>query len=192
LNSWRILPGETVKAAKVGDKMKYLKILANLLIRDIPIHIINLLTALLPNHLVTNRIRGALMRPFFKKCGKRLQIGKGVIINNPGNLVMGNDCYISHYCYVQAKGGIELGNNVIIGPMSVIASSNHIFENGLATNKGISKPIKIGQGTWCGGHVVITSGVNIENSVVVAAGAVVTKDVSANSKVAGVPAKRLG
>lgn len=171
--------------------MKYLNILYNFTIRDIPIHIINLLTALLPNHLVTNRIRGALMGPFFGECGKRLQIGKGVIINNPANIKMGDDCYISHYCYVQAKGKIEFGDNVIIGPMTVIASSNHIFENGLATNKGSSKPIKIGKGTWCGGHVVITSGVSIGNSVVVAAGAVVTKDVPSNNRVAGVPAKIL-
>lgn len=166
-------------------------IIVNFLIREVPIHLINLVTAILPNHLVTNRIRGSLMRPFFRSCGKGLQIGKGVIINNPGNLKMGENCYISHYSYIQAKGGITFGDSVIIGPMSVVASSNHILENGVATNKGISKPINIGQGTWCGGHVVITAGVNIGNGVVVAAGAVVTKDVPTNNKVAGVPAKIL-
>ncbi|PIC83079.1 acyltransferase [Sporosarcina sp. P1] len=171
--------------------MKHIRYLISFLGRDIPIHMINLLTALLPNHIVTNRIRGSLISPFLGESGKRLQVGKNVIINNPGKLRIGNDCYISHFCYVQAKGEIVFGDNVIIGPMSVIASSNHIFENGIATNKGISKPIKIGSGTWCGGHVVITSGVNVENGVVVAAGAIVTKDVSANSKVAGVPAKEL-
>lgn len=169
--------------------MKYVKIILNFLIRDIPIHLINLITNLLPNHFVTNRIRGGLIRPFIGKCGKRLQIGKGVIINNPGNLQMGNDCYISHYCYVQAKGKIEFGNNVIVGPMSVIASSNHVIENGNVTNKGNSAPIKIGNGTWCGGHVVITDGITIGESVVIGAGAVVTKNIPYNTRVAGVPAK---
>lgn len=169
--------------------MKITKTIVNFVLRNIPIHVINLVTALLPNHLITNRIRGGLMRPFFGSCGKRLQIGKGVIINNPGNLYLGNDCYISHYCYIQAKGEVSLEDNVIIGPMSVIASSNHIFENGVVTNKGSSKPITIGKGTWCGGHVVITSGIKIGNSVVVAAGAVVTKDVPADKRVAGIPAK---
>ncbi|WP_430790431.1 acyltransferase [Virgibacillus flavescens] len=171
--------------------MRYVKILMNFIYRDLPIHLINLITALLPNHLITNRIRGGLMRPFFGKCGKRLQIGKGVIINNPGGLTFGNDCYISHYCYVQAKGIVELDDNVIIGPMSVIASSNHVFKNGVATNKGSNAPITIGKGTWCGGHVVITSGVNISRSVVVAAGTVITKDVDSNLIIGGVPAKVL-
>ncbi|MDV2684409.1 hypothetical protein RYX56_08500 [Alkalihalophilus lindianensis] len=171
--------------------MRYIKIIINFLCRETPIHLINLITALLPNHLITNRIRGGLMRPFFGKCGKRLQIGKGVILNNPGNLFLGDDCYISHYCYVQAKGKVYLADNVIIGPMSVVASSNHVFEKGVVTNKGISKPISIGKGTWCGGHVVITSGVNIGEGVVVYAGAVVTKDVHANCKIAGMPAHPL-
>lgn len=169
--------------------MKYVKFFMSFIGRDIPIHLINLLTALLPNHIVTNRIRGGLIRPFLGSCGKRLQIGKGVIINNPGSIFIGNDCYISHYCYVQGKGRIEFDDNVIIGPMSVIASSNHLIEDGKVLNKGISAPIKIGEGTWCGGHVVIVSGVTIGNSSIVAAGAVVTKDIESNSKVIGIPAR---
>lgn len=171
--------------------MKYIPILFNFTLREVPIHFINLLTGLLPNHLVTNRIRGLLVGFFLGKCGKRFQIGKGVIINNPGSLVVGDDCYISHYSYVQAKGSITLNDNVIIGPMSVIASSNHTFDKGKVTNRGRSKPIKIGKGTWCGGHVVITAGVTIGESVLVGAGAVVTKDISDNTKVAGIPAKSL-
>ena len=169
--------------------MKYINFFISFLSRDIPIHLINLLTALLPNHIVTNRIRGFLTKPFLGRCGKRLQIGKGVIINNPGSLIVGNDCYLSHYCYIQAKGKVELGDNVIIGPMSVIASSNHIFENDKVLNKGISSPIKIGSGTWCGGHVVITSGITIGKSVIIGAGAVVTKDIESFSRAVGIPAK---
>ena len=161
----------------------------NFLFRDIPIHLINLMTALLPNHLITNRIRGTLMRPFFGSCGKKLQIGKGVIINNPALLHLGNECYISHYCYIQAKGKVILDDNVIIGPMSVIASSDHVIENGIVTNKSISRTISIGKGTWCGGHVIVTSGVKIGNGVIVGAGAVVTKDIKSGEKVYGIPAK---
>lgn len=171
--------------------MRYIKNIVPFVFREIPIHIINLITSLLPNHIVTNMIRGFFIRPFLGKGGKRLQIGKGVIINNPGSLFIGNDCYISHYCYIQAKGIIRLEDNVIIGPMSVIASSNHKIENGLVTNKGISKQIFIGKGTWCGGHTIITSGINIGEAVIVGAGAVVTKDISSNIKVVGIPAKEI-
>ena len=169
--------------------MNYLKAILNFVLREIPIHLINILTAILPNHYITNRIRGLLMKPFIGRSGKRLQIGRGVIINNPGNLFLGNDCYISHYCYVQAKGKVTMEDNVIIGPMSVIATSKHIIENGVVTNKGISHPIIIGKGTWCGAHIVITSGVTMGNSVVVGAGAVVTKNVGSYETVVGVPAR---
>lgn len=169
--------------------MRIAIIIIDFLLRDVPIHIVNILTAVLPNHYVTNRTRGLLIRPFIGSGGKRLQIGKGVIINNPKNLYLGNDCYISHYCYIQAKGNVTLEDNVIIGPMSVIASSKHIIENGIVTNKGVSNPIFIGKGTWCGGHVVISSGVRVGKSVIVGAGAVVTKDVKDREMVVGVPAK---
>lgn len=169
--------------------MRIVNITIEFLLRDVPIHIANILTAALPNHYVTNRIRGLLIRPFLGSGGKRLQIGKGVIINNPKRLYLGNDCYISHYCYIQAKGNVTLEDNVIVGPMSVIASSKHIVENGMVTNKGVSDPIFIGKGTWCGGHVVISSGVRIGKSVVVGASAVVTKDIVDGVKVGGVPAK---
>ncbi|MCT1901856.1 acyltransferase [Oceanobacillus sojae] len=168
--------------------MKLITYLINFFFRDIPIHLINLVTALLPNHIVTNRIRGFLMKPFFGKCGKRLQVGKGVILNNPGSLYLGNDCYISHYCYLQAKGKVILENNVIIGPMSVIASSNHVIEKGVVSNKGVNKPIYLGEGTWCGGHVIITAGCSIGKSTVIGAGSVVTKDIPDHSRVFGIPA----
>ncbi len=171
--------------------MKYFKYIINFVFRDIPIHFINLLTSILPNHLISNRIRGSLIRPFLGKCGRRLQIGRGVIINNPSELYLGNDCYISHYCYIQARGKVILDDNVIIGPMSVIATSKHIVEKGIVTNKGISEPIKIGKGSWCGSHVIITSGVVIGQSVIIGAGSVVTKDVKNYDKVAGVSAKSI-
>lgn len=169
--------------------MKYSMAVSSFFLRDIPIQLINMLTSILPNHIVTNRIKGLLLKPFFGSCGKRIQIGKGVIINNPQNLYMGNDCYISHYSYVQAKGGVTLDDNVIIGPMSIISSSKHIVQQGLVTNKGDSKPIKIGKGTWCGGHVVISSGVNIGQSVIVGAGSVVVKDIEDHTMVVGIPAQ---
>ena len=168
-----------------------LVIIFNFIFRNIPIHIINMITALLPNHLVINRLRGFLIRPFLGSSGKRLQVGRGVIINSPENLFIGDDCYISHYCYIQAKGKVTLKDNVIIGPMSVVASSNHAKNNDIVLNKGENKPIVIGKGTWCGGNVVIIAGVNIGKSVIVGAGAVVSKNVNNYMTVGGVPAKQI-
>ena len=55
----------------------------------------------------------------------------------------------------------------------------------------IAKPIRIGNDVWIGGNVTIMPGLTIGNNVVIAAGAVVTKDVPDNSLVAGVPAKKV-
>ncbi|WP_246238140.1 acyltransferase [Alkalicoccus luteus] len=74
--------------------------------------------------------------------------------------------------------------------MSIIASSNHIFKDGQVTNKGESHPIIIEKGSWAGAHVVITSGVKVGESALIAAGAIVTKNVEKHSRVAGVPAKQ--
>lgn len=53
------------------------KIFINFFLRDIPIHIVNLITGLLPNHMVTNRIRGLFIGPFLKTTGKKTPNRKG-------------------------------------------------------------------------------------------------------------------
>lgn len=166
-----------------------IKIIATFILRDIPIHFINIITSLLPNHLYINRLRGKLISPFLGGAGAKLQIGRGVIINNPANLFLGDDCYLSHYCYIQAKGTIDIGDNVIIGPMNIVASSKHIFKEGIFLHQGDSKPIVIESGTLTGGNVTILSGIKIGQGAKIGAGSVVTKDVDSESFVAGVPAK---
>lgn len=161
----------------------------NFICRNIPIHIIQLGTAILPNTGITTKIRGFLVRPFIKKCGSGFRLGSGVIINKPDRLIIGNDVYIAHNTWINAVGEITLEDKVIIGPMSVLASGKHVFENGCVTNKGKSQPIKIGKGSWLASHVVVTDGIEIGKGSIVAAGSVVTKDVSEESLVGGVPAK---
>jgi maltose O-acetyltransferase len=64
-----------------------------------------------------------------------------------------------------------------------------MYPSGRRRHLGIAKPVTIGDDVWIGGNAVILPGVTIGNNCVVAAGAVVTKDVPANSLVAGVPAR---
>lgn len=159
----------------------------NYLFKDLPVFLILLFMQLFPNHLYINKLRGILISPFLGSCGKNLQIGRGVILNNPGSLYVGNDCYISHNCYVQAKGIIELGNNVIIGPMCILATSNHKRINGVVTNQGINRKIIIGSNTFCGGNTTILSGIIIGYNVTVGAGSVVSKNIDDNSFIIGNP-----
>ena len=168
---------------------KYFKYAFFYVTRDVPIYLIGLITNILPPTTTMNYVRGFFVRPFLGKCGKRFQLGKNVIINHPELLFLGSDCYISHNCYIQARGIVTFDNNVIIGPMSIIASSKHIIKDGMVTNKGTSLPIRIGEGTYCGGHVTINSGVSIGKSVVIGAGAVVTHDIPDNCRAYGIPAQ---
>lgn len=115
-----------------------------------------------------------LFPPFYADYGQNITIGKNVFINSG--------------CCFQDQGGIEIGDNALIGQQVVLATLNHDL---LPEKRGsmIPAPIKIGNDVWIGAHATILSGVTIGNGAVVAAGAVVTKDVPENTVVGGVPAK---
>ncbi len=85
---------------------------------------------------------------------------------------------------------VHIGNHVMIGPNTLISTVGHpLSPKGRREHLGIAKPISIGNDVWIGGNCVILPGVTIGNNVVVAAGAVVTKNVPDNCVVGGVPAK---
>lgn len=157
---------------------------------SIPMHFIMLFTSLIPNSTIANKIRGRLLKPFFKKCGKNPQIGPGVILNGVRNLTLEDNVYIAHNVWVNARGGITIGCDSIVGPYSVIATSQHPFEgNKFSNSETVLKPIRIGSGCWLASHVVVTSGVNIHDISLVSAGSVVTKDIVKPGMYGGVPAK---
>ena len=115
-----------------------------------------------------------LFPPFHTDCGKNTKIGKRVFINAG--------------CQFQDQGGITIGDDVLVGPQTIIATLNH---DPAPDKRGgmIPKPIKIGDKVWLGARVTICPGVTIGEGAIVGAGAVVTKDVPPRSVVAGVPAK---
>ncbi|MDE7296632.1 MAG: sugar O-acetyltransferase [Clostridia bacterium] len=115
-----------------------------------------------------------LFPPFYTDYGQNITIGKNVFINSG--------------CCFQDQGGIEIGDNVLIGQQVVLATLNHDLLPQKRANM-TPAPIKIGNGVWIGAHATVLAGVSVGNGAVVAAGAVVTKDVPANTVVGGVPAK---
>ena len=106
------------------------------------------------------------------------------------NITLGKRVFINSGCCFQDQGGIEIGDDVLIGQQVVIATLDHDLD---PDNRGSMRPspVKIGNKVWIGAHATILPGVTIGDGAVVAAGAVVTKDVPANTVVAGVPAKVL-
>ena len=88
------------------------------------------------------------------------------------------------------RGGIEIGDGCLIGHNVVLATVNHDLDPSQG-RKNHYAPIKLGQHVWIGSNATITAGVTIGDWAVVAAGAVVTKDVPPYTVVGGVPAKMI-
>lgn len=112
--------------------------------------------------------------PFYTDFGKNIHLGKNVFINS---------C-----CQFQDQGGIFIGDGCLIGPGSMLATLNHGFAPADRPNM-THAPIRIGRGVWMGAHVTVLPGVTIGDNSIIAAGAVVAKDVPADMIVGGVPAR---
>lgn len=112
--------------------------------------------------------------PFYTDFGKNIHLGKNVFINAD--------------CKFQDQGGITIGDNALIGHNVVLATLNHEEDPNKRGNL-IAAPINIGKNVWIGSNATILPGITVGDGAIIAAGAVVTKDVEAESIVAGVPAK---
>ena len=114
-------------------------------------------------------------------------------LNLIGNkIIIGNQVGIGEFAYLGGAGGLEIGDNCIIGQYFSCHPENHNHENinQLIRLQGVSRQgIKIGSNCWIGSKVTIVDGVNIGSGCIIAAGAVVTKSFPNNVVIAGVPAK---
>lgn len=117
-----------------------------------------------------------ILSPFTADYGTNIKLGKNIFIN------------INNYFMDGAT--IEIGDNVFIGPSCGFYTANHPLDY-QRRNQGLEKalPIKVGDNCWFGANVSVMPGVTIGSGCVIAAGAVVTKDMPDNSLIAGIPAK---
>ena len=125
--------------------------------------------------------------------GERSVIESFSSINNAvGDVIIGNHTRIGLHNTI--IGPVTIGNHVNLAQGITITALNHNFENPdqRIDEQGVStKPIAIGNDVWIGANAVVLQGVTIGSHCVVAAGAVITKDVPDNTLVGGVPAKIL-
>ena len=151
-----------------------------------------------------------------KDCSTQLSIGQHVEISGSRNISVGSEIYIVDNAVIRSVDGIlnigsrfalnggarlvadcgeiHIGNDVMVGPNTVIRASNHKFERTdipIWDQGQTGGTIEIGDDVWIGANAVILSNVNVGSHVVVAAGAVVTNDIPDFSIVGGVPAKLL-
>jgi serine acetyltransferase len=116
----------------------------------------------------------------------KFHTGAFIVVNKNALLEIGSG-YTNNNAEINCFNHIKIGNDVAISKGVIIRDSdNHEISD---NTKPVSMPIVIGNHVWIGLNAIILKGVNIGDGAVIAAGAVVTKDVPANSVVAGVPAK---
>ena len=106
------------------------------------------------------------------------------------NIHMGADVFVNVGCCFQDQGGIFIGDRVLIGHNVVLATLNHDLDPAKRANLHPA-PIRIGNDVWIGSNATVLPGVTIGDGAIVAAGAVVTKDVAPLTVVAGVPAREI-
>lgn len=106
------------------------------------------------------------------------------------NITIGENFYANHNLVILDPARVEFGDNVFIGPNCAFYTPEHPLDF-KTRNAGYeyAYPIKVGNNVWFGGSVTVLSGVTIGDNSVIGAGSVVTKDVPANTVVAGNPAK---
>ena len=154
-----------------------------------------------------------MLAPLYQHRGRHSKIYRSVRMDTPPyrKFSLGDYSVVESFsCINNAVGDVIIGDhtriglhNTIIGPVTIghhvnlaqgitITALNHIFEDKIQRidAQGVStKPVIIGDDIWIGANAVVLPGVSIGNHSVVAAGAVVTKDVPPHTLVAGVPAK---
>jgi acetyltransferase-like isoleucine patch superfamily enzyme len=116
-----------------------------------------------------------LIPPFYTAGRNEIRIGRQVFVNQN--------------CTFYDLGGLDISDDVMIGPNVSIITAGHPLEPSQRRTATIGKPIVIEKGVWIAAGAIIIGGVTVGEHSVVAAGSIVTKDVPANTLVGGNPAR---
>lgn len=161
------MPEETERHRQVRELLREFNGLAN----TDPERSRNLLQGLFPNSEVPT-----LWPPLHLELGENTHFGPG--------------CFVNFNCTILDLADVTIGAGTLIGPGCQLITVEHPLEHGpRAEGWERARPIEIGRDCWLGAGAIVLPGVRIGDRCVVAAGAVVTRDVPANSLVAGVPAE---
>ncbi|WP_338208977.1 sugar O-acetyltransferase [Lactiplantibacillus paraxiangfangensis] len=142
--------------------------------------------------------RQAAITDLFHQVGQRVTLNGHFEAIYGDHISLGDDVFINGNCFFQDSNRITLGDRVIIAPDTKFYCGEHSLDatkrfgtrpDGSRYLITYTEPITVGNDVWIGGNVTVIGGVHIGNNVIIAAGAVVTRDVSDNCVAGGVPAK---
>jgi acetyltransferase-like isoleucine patch superfamily enzyme len=130
--------------------------------------------------------------------GTGVVIGDQVTLNryaylqgDKGGIRLGDRVEINNHSIINGTGGVDIGDDTLVGPGVRIISYQHQYAAGatIRSQPTIASPIRIGRDVWIGANAMVLSGVVIGDGAVIGAGAVVTRNVGPGEVVAGVPAR---
>lgn len=157
----------------------------NSYVLDFTLMILNL-TTYIPFH----SVRDFIWRIAGISLGKHSTLHTGIRVFNPRGIKIGEGTIIGYASFIDGRDSVKIGSHTDIASEVMIYSSQH--DLGSEDFHAISAPVSIGNYVFVGPRAIILPGVTIGDGAVVAAGAVVTKDVEPSAIVGGVPAKVIG
>ena len=127
----------------------------------------------------------------FKRCGREVNIRPGVYFGTGRHISIGDRSMIGEDAIVSSADEVVIGDDVMMGPQVMIYTANHGMAVGATMRQqpSVTSPVRIGNDVWIGARAILLPGIEIGDGAVVAAGAVVTRDVPPFAIVAGVPAR---
>jgi acetyltransferase-like isoleucine patch superfamily enzyme len=154
---------------------------------DALLYICNLIVANLPSA----RLRHIFYRNVMQiEMGSNVHIFSGLWLDCRRHLQIGENTVINQRCRLDSRGGLKIGANVSISPEVHVLTADHDIQAPDCAGRVL--PVEIGDLVFVGSRALILPGVKIGRGAVIAAGAVVTRDVEEFSIVAGVPARPIG
>ena len=141
-------------------------------------------------HVPLHHLRLATLRMWGAKIGHGASVGRGTSVLDIHSLRIGEDCSIGFRCMLDARGGIVIGDNVVLASDTHIITGRHdVNADDFAAS---FHPVRIGDFAWVASRSTVIDGVTIGRGAVVGACSLVKDDVAEMTVVAGVPAKVRG
>lgn len=131
-----------------------------------------------------------MISPYFKRCAGDLRVARNNVFYNSFNISFGRSVFIANGNWFAGTDLIEVSDEVMFGPNSIIISGNHSkVNNSFRYGPNVISPIFIGKGSWIGGNCAILAGSSVGEGTVVGANSVVRGQVPSNVLFAGNPGR---
>ena len=156
----------------------------------VAVHAAHVVSTAVGDDVVSKRVRRATLRALGARFGRRAFLHGGGYVSQPWHLSLGDGVFVNRNCYFDLEAAVTIERGATIGHgVSFVTTVHEIGPSSHRAGAHGSRAICVGEGAWVGANATLLPGVRIGRGAVVAAGALVARDVEADTLVAGVPAR---